>query len=226
MAIATSPPADPFADARNNMVDSQVRPNKVTDAAILSAMRTLPRERFLPVELAALAYADEDVPLGRGRVLMEPMVLARLLQTAAPVEGERVLIVGAGIGYGAAVLAACGCRVTALEEDPALAARARDALTALAPGVSLVSGPLSAGWAGGAPYDIIMIEGGVPEIPQALGGQLRNEGGRLVAVLRGAGRTGSAVLAEVTPAGLRSQPVFDCATPVLPSLARVPAFQF
>jgi protein-L-isoaspartate(D-aspartate) O-methyltransferase len=100
--------AEFFADARANMVDSQVRPNKVTDPRILHAMRTLPRERFLPPALASLAYADEDVPLGNGRVLMEPMVLARLLQIAAPMPGEVALVVGAGTGYGAAVLAACG----------------------------------------------------------------------------------------------------------------------
>jgi len=217
--------ADIYAAARQNMVDSQIRPNKVTDPAILAAMGSLQRERFLPPGSAALAYADGDVPLPGGRVLIEPMVLARLLQTAEPRAGERVLVVAAGAGYGAAVLAACGCRVTALEEDAGLAAQAREVLMDIAPGVSVVSGPLDAGWTAGAPYDLIVIEGGVPEIPAALAGQLRNEGGRLVAVIR-SGRTGQAVLAETTPAGLRAQPVFDCATPVLPSLRAAPVFQF
>src|ERR1700721_1328189 len=96
-------PTDYFADARNHMVDSQIRPNRVTDPRILSAMRRLPRERFLPPAAVALAYADEDVPLGGGRFLMEPMVLARLLQAAALRDNERVLVVGAGTGYAAAV---------------------------------------------------------------------------------------------------------------------------
>ena len=104
-----------FADARNRMVDSQVRPNKVTDPRVLSAMRELPRERFLPARLRPRAYVDEDVPLGGGRVLMEPLVIARLVQLAAPSAGERALVVGAGVGYGSAVLARCGVRVTALE---------------------------------------------------------------------------------------------------------------
>jgi protein-L-isoaspartate(D-aspartate) O-methyltransferase len=217
---------DLFADARNHMVDSQIRPNKVTDPRILSSMRRLKRERFLPPNLAPLAYSDEDVPLGGGRYLMEPMVLARLIQLAAVMAGERVLVVGAGLGYGAAVLAACGARVVALEEDPALLALARTALIEAAPGVSLEAGKLEAGWPAGAPYDVILIEGAVHTIPPAIGGQLRAEGGRLVGVICGAGRTNQAVLAEPTPAGLRAQPVFDCATPPLPMLLPAPAFQF
>jgi protein-L-isoaspartate(D-aspartate) O-methyltransferase len=218
--------ADPFAAARQHMVDSQVRPNKVNDPRILDAMRSIPRERFVPADRLALAYVDEDVPLGGGRVLIEPMVIARLLQVLEPRAGERALVVAAGAGYGAALLARCGCRVTALEEDPGLLAMAQDALMEVAPSVAVVSGPLAAGWPASAPYDIILIEGGVPEIPAALAGQLGNAGGRLVAVLRGAGRTGQAVLAEVTSGGLRAQPIFDCATPILPSLQPAPVFEF
>src|SRR4051812_23144263 len=218
--------ADLFADARKRMVDSQLRPNKVTDPRIVAAMRRLPRERFLPASLAPLAYADEDVPLGNGRVLMEPMVIARLIQLAAPVEGERALVVAAGAGYGAAVLAACGVRVTAVEDDQALLALARRALTDIAPGVTVAANPIEGGWPSGAPYDIILIEGAVPEIPAAIAAQLRDQGGRLVTVICGPGRTGQAVLAEATPVGPRAQPVFDCATPVLPALLPAPAFEF
>jgi protein-L-isoaspartate(D-aspartate) O-methyltransferase len=218
--------ADYFADARKRMVDSQIRPNKVTDPRVLAAMRRLPRESFLPPTVASLAYADEDVPLGNDRFMMEPMVIARLIQLAEPREGDRALVVGAGGGYGAAVLAACGARVTALEEDRELHALARSALMAEAPSVTLVGGPLSAGWPSGAPYDVIMIEGAVSEIPSAIGAQLRNEGGRLVTVLRGAGRVSQAVLAEVSPAGLRAQAAFDCGTPALPSLIPSPVFEF
>lgn len=218
--------ADYFADARAHMVDSQIRPNKVTDPRILQAMRSLPRERFVSAALAPLAYADEDVPLGNGRVLMEPMVLARLLQVAAPVAGEVVLVIAAGTGYGAAVLAACGARVTALEEDPTLFAQARAVLAELAPGVTVVSGPLAAGWPAEGPYDVILIEGAVREIPPAIAQQLRADGGRLVGVLTGQNGTSRAVLAEATPAGLRAAPIFDCATPLLPSLLPAPAFVF
>ena len=216
--------SDHHADARKHMVDSQIRPNKVTDPRILAAMRHLPRERFLPASLGALAYADEDVPLGNGRYLLEPMVMARLLQIAAPREGERALVVAAGSGYGAAVLSQCGPRVTAVEDDTALLALAREALAAEAPSVNLVAGPLAAGWQAGAPYDIIVIEGAVREIPPAIAKQLKTDGGRLVTVIAGPGRTNQAVLAEATPAGLRAQPVFDCGTPALPSL--LPASEF
>src|SRR5581483_3920718 len=152
---------DTFAEARNRMVNSQVRPNRVVDPRILGAMRSLPRERFLPPDRASLAYADEDVPLGNGRVLVQPMVIARMLQLAAPVQGERALVAAAGTGYGAAILAACGLRVTALEEDPALLAIARHTLQEFAPNVSVVAGPIASGWPGNAPYDVILLEGAV-----------------------------------------------------------------
>jgi protein-L-isoaspartate(D-aspartate) O-methyltransferase len=219
-------PAQAFTEARNRMVDSQVRPNKVTDPRIIGAMRWLPRERFLPPGLAPLAYADEDVPLGGGRFLLEPMVIARLVQLSAIAEGERALVVAAGPGYGSALLAACGARVTALEDDAGLLALARAALAEYAPGVSLVSGPLAAGWPAGAPYDVILIEGAVEDIPPAIGEQLRIDGGRLVTVCSDGGTGGQAVLAEATMAGLRKQPMFDCATLPIPSLVGAPGFVF
>ena len=105
-----SHPQTDFSAARTLMVDGQVRPNKVTDARVLAAMGSLPRERFVPADRTALAYSDEDVPLGGGRYLVEPMVIARLVQIAAVRTGERALVVGAGTGYGAALLAACGAK--------------------------------------------------------------------------------------------------------------------
>jgi protein-L-isoaspartate(D-aspartate) O-methyltransferase len=215
-----------FADARNCMVDSQIRPNRVADQRVLSAMRTVPRERFLPPNVLALAYADEDVPLGSGRFLMEPMVFARLLQAADLRENEQVLVVGAGTGYGAAVLRACGCRVTALEENPALLAIAGAVLPREAPGVNLVSGPLAAGWPSHAPYDLILIEGAVPEIPPALAAQARQESGRILGAIHAPGRVTQAVMGETTAFGLSVSPLFDCATPPLPSLRKAPVFSF
>jgi protein-L-isoaspartate(D-aspartate) O-methyltransferase len=217
---------DYFSDARKHMVDSQIRPNRVTDPRVLYAMRRLPRERFLPSNVASLAYADEDVPLANGRFMLEPMVLARLLQAAALRDNERVLVVGAGTGYGAAVLAACGCRVTALEDDAALAAIARDALAAEAPGVNLVSGPLSAGWPAQAPYDLVLIEGAVPAIPTALAAQTHADTGRILAAIHAEGRVTQAVIAEATPAGLGISPLFDCATQPIPSLRKPSMFVF
>jgi len=218
-------PAVAYDTARNLMVDGQVRPNKVTDPRIIGAMRSLPRERFVPPQLAPLAYSDADVPLGNGRALVEPMVIARLVQLAAIRGGERVLLVAAGSGYGAALLAACGAQVTALDDDAALLALARGALAGIA-GITLVSGPLAAGWPGGAPYDVVFVEGAVEEIPAALAAQLRPATGRLIAVRATAGQVGQAVLGEVGGAGLRLQPVFDCTAPVLAALRRVPGFVF
>jgi protein-L-isoaspartate(D-aspartate) O-methyltransferase len=215
-----------FAEARNRMVDSQIRPNKVTDPRIIAAMRRLPRELFLPSQLASLAYVDEDVPLGGGRYLIEPMVIARLVQLAAARAGERALVVAAGAGYGAALLAACGARVTALEDNTSLQAVARHVLAELAPSVSLVAGPMTSGWPPAAPYDVILIEGSVQDIPRAIGDQLHQQSGRLVTVCAGGERLGQAVLAEATPAGLRTQPMFDCATPPIPCFTQSPGFVF
>jgi protein-L-isoaspartate(D-aspartate) O-methyltransferase len=189
-------------------------------------MRQLPRERFVPPERASLAYVDEDVPLAGGRVLIEPMVIARMVQLTAVAPGERLLVVAAGTGYGAAILASCGARVTALEEDASLLAIAHERLAEFAPSVSLASGALSAGWPAGAPYDAILIEGAVQTIPPRIGEQLHRETGRLVAICIGDNGCGQAVLAEVTPAGLRAQPMFDCATPLIPELVKTPGFVF
>jgi protein-L-isoaspartate(D-aspartate) O-methyltransferase len=218
--------SDYFADARKCMVDSQIRPNRVTDPRILAAMRRLPRERFLPADAASRAYTDEDVPLGNGRFMMEPMVLAKMLQAANLRDNERVLVVGAGTGYGAAVLAACGCRVTALEEDASLFMRAQSVLSVEAPGVTLVAGPLAAGWPSMAPYDLILIEGAVSRIPAALAAQVHQESGRVLAAICGEGRITQAVMAEATAAGLGSTALFDCATPSIPSMRIAPVFAF
>lgn len=221
-----SVPPNDYAEARDMMVDSQIRPNKVTDPRILGAMRALPRERFVPLARAALAYADEDVALGGGRVLMEPMLVARLLQTAEIRPGERVLVVGAGTGYTACVIAACGAKVVALECEEDLAGHAHVLLKEFAPEVKLVIGPLAQGCAAEAPYDVVVIDGAFEELPPALTAQLRTIGGRLVGVRAGNGRIGQALLGEATATGLATQAVFDAATSVLPELRRAAAFVF
>ncbi len=222
--------ADPFAAARALMVDGQVRPNKVYDRRLLDAMRRLPRERFVPPAMMARAYADEDVPLGGGRWLTEPMVIARLLQSADVVRGERALVVGAASGYSAALLEACGAQVTALEEEPALLGAMRPLLASLAAGVTVVEGPLVAGWPAGAPYDLVLVDGAVEsEVPAAIVAQLRpaspQGGGRLVTVRR-RGAMGQGCVAEAVAGVLRFQPMFDCATPLLAPLHRAAGFVF
>jgi protein-L-isoaspartate(D-aspartate) O-methyltransferase len=218
-----------YAAARDTMVDGQLRPNKVVDARIIRAMRTLPRERFVPSPLRSQAYIDEDLPLGNGRFLIEPLVLARLIQLARVQGGERALVVGAGAGYGAAVLAACGAAVTALEQDSELLALGRAVLPEVAPAVILQEGGLAAGAPG--PWDVVLIEGAVPEIPHAIGASVNPHGGRLVVVLAAQPGLGKGVLAEPIDPGahdpvLRAQPQFDCATPFLPPFVKQPGFRF
>ena len=219
-----------FAAARQHMVASQVRPNQVTDPRILEAMHQLPRERFVPPGMQARAYADADVPLGGGRYLTAPMVIARLVQATGARPGERALVVAAGSGYGAALLAACGAQAIALEQDPELIAQARGVLPELAPSVMIVTGPLAAGWKAGAPYDIVLIDGAAEDIPPALIDQVKRDGGRIVAVRAFPDAVSHAALGEVVPAEgavrVAWQPLFDCATPALPAFRRAPSFVF
>jgi protein-L-isoaspartate(D-aspartate) O-methyltransferase len=217
-------PAPDFAVARQLMVDGQLRPSKVTDPLVLAAMRTLPREAFVPPTLAPLAYIDADVRLTPTRCMTKPLVLARLVQLAAPRPGETVLLVGAGSGYGAAVLAACGAQVTALEEDSFLLGLAAAALHGAA-GVTLVHGPLAEGWPAGAPYDLVMIEGSVRAVPERIGRQVAQTG-RLVAVVAPEAGRSAAVLAEPSVGGLAVRAMFDAVAPKLPSLWPAPSFAF
>jgi protein-L-isoaspartate(D-aspartate) O-methyltransferase len=214
-----------FAHARNLMVDGQLRPTNVNDQRVLDAMRTLPRERFVPSHLAGLAYIDDDLEIAPGRFMLKPLVLARLIQLAAPVAGEAALVVGAGSGYGAAVLAACGAQVIALEEDAALVDLGRAALAESNAGVTLELGSLADGWPGRAPYDVVVIEGAVRAIPERLARQVAATG-RLVTVLAPAGGGSYAVIAEPSAGGLAVRPAFDATAPLLPALRPVPSFAF
>lgn len=215
-------------ETRQFMVDGQIRPNRVSDPRILAAMRELERERFLPPGLAHLAYVDQDVKLGGGRFVTEPLVIARMVQLGAPQATERVLLVASGTGYGAALLALCGADVVALEEDAGLRQIAAGALAGLDFGagrVRQVAGPLAAGWAEGGPYDLVLIEGAVQEIPAAIAAQIKPHG-RLVAVLAVPGAGRQIMQAEALPGGLRLRPAFDCNTPFLPALLPQPGFVF
>jgi protein-L-isoaspartate(D-aspartate) O-methyltransferase len=216
-----------FAAARRFMVDGQLRPNKVTDPRIIAAMLDLPRERFLPPGLAPRAYQDEDVALPGGRALMEPMVLARLVQLLAVRRGEKALVLGAGTGYGAALLARIGAAVTAVEDDGALLAIARAALPAVteAAEITLIEASPVAGHAAGTPYDAILIEGEVPEVPRSILEQLA-EGGRLATVLRDRPPARHAILTRRVGESFTTTPAFDCATVALPAFQPKAQFTF
>ena len=163
-----------FAAARHNMVESQVRPNGITDHRIIDAMALVEREAFVPDERRTIAYLDEDVLLKDGRYLIEPMAFARMIHLALIKPTDRVLVVGAATGYGAKVISMLAQSVVALESDAGLADLARRHL-ADCDSVQIVEGPHAAGHAAGAPYDVIIIEGRIVAIPDSLFGQLRSE---------------------------------------------------
>ncbi len=213
-----------FAAARRNMVEHQLRTNEVTDDALLAAMAEIPRERFVPDRLRDVAYIDEDLPLKKGRFLMEPRVLARLLQLAEVKAADMVLDIGCGTGYSTAVLAKLANTVVALESDPELAARASSTLAELGiDNAIVVTAPLADGYAKQGPYDVIVFGGSLPRVPASIARQLA-EGGRLVAVIgEGMGR---GTLMTRARGIVSSRPAFDAATPILPDFAPVQGFVF
>lgn len=186
-----------FDTMRRAMVASQLRATGVNDPRVVAAMGEVARERFVPAGLAELAYADAALPLPGGRTLNSPMALGRLLTEARLDGSEHALVIGAGTGYAAAVLARLVRSVVALEEAAELTAGARAALAAGA--VEIVEGPLAEGWSACAPYDFVLIDGAVEELPQAIVDQVA-DGGRIALGLLDRGVTRLAVARAVAGA--------------------------
>ena len=217
-AMTAHSPIPDFAAARAAMVESQLRPQGVTDPAVLDAMGSVPREDFLPPETRPLAYVDRAVLMGDGRFLPAPAVLGSLLTQMMAVSGQRALVIGAGTGYSAAVLGAMGLAVAALESSPGLAAAAREN------GIEVVEGPLEAGWKKGAPYDQILIDGAVECIPDAIVDQLAN-GGRLGTALVDRGIT-RLIVGRKAAGAFGYLSMSDAGVPALPGFTRPRAFIF
>ena len=173
-----------FSQARQTMVDCQIRPTKVTDENIIDAFATVPREAFVGRNQRAIAYVDEDLPLPGGRCMMEAMVLARLIQALAVDKNDNVLVVGAATGYGAAIMARLAGSVIAVETRAQMVEKAQETLVSIGTDNAVaIKGRLTEGFANEGPYDAILIEGAVETVPERILEQLGN-GGRLVAVWR------------------------------------------
>ena len=211
-------PIPDFAAARLAMIESQLRPQGVTDPAVLAAMGEIAREQYLPEGTRPLAYSDRAVAIGDGRFLTPPTMLGQWLAQMKPEAGQRALVVGAGTGYSSAGLARMGREVTALESSAELAARAREL------GVTVVEGPLEAGWKKAAPYDRILIDGAVEVIPDAIVDQLADHGQLGTALIdRGVARL---IIGRKAGGAFGHLSLGDAGTPALPGFSRPKAFTF
>lgn len=216
---------------RHNMVESQIRPSDVTDRRIIRAMTDLPREAFVPAQHRAVAYMDNPVPLilsANGQVqraMLPPRTQAKMIQLAALESGQAAMVVGAGTGYAAAVLARLARKVVAVEVDQGMADRAKATFAAeKITNATVAAGPLMAGSRNDGPFDAILVEGAVTEAPQELLDQLK-EGGRLVAIVP-TGATGKVTIWTRSHGTYTSREVFDATAGILPGFERKPAFTF
>jgi len=214
-----------YALQRFNMVETQVRPNDVTDPRIHAALLDVERERFVPTARRAIAYADTAVEVSPGRYLPDPRTFSKLLQLAAIQPSDKALDVGCATGYSTAVLARLAKSVVALEQDADLVRIAAETVPAVAASnATVVQGGLTEGYKAKAPYDIIFINGAVEAVPDSLLGQLA-EGGRLVAIVR-QGAQGRAQLFVRENGRVGSREDFDSGTPLLAGFRKVVGFVF
>jgi protein-L-isoaspartate(D-aspartate) O-methyltransferase len=211
------------ATARRMMVDGQVRTADVHNPDLIAAMLDVPRERFVPPRLSDQAYVDSDLEIAKGRSILKPMVLAKLIQAAQLQPDNHVLDVGCGLGYSSAILARLAGSVVALEEDAGLARAAKEAL-ASATNVVVVNGKLAEGWPAAAPYDFILLNGATEVAPETFAGQLKPSG-RLACIL-GRAPAAKATIFRLAEGRLVGRPIFDAAAAVLPGFAASPAFVF
>lgn len=204
------------------MIESQLMPCGVVSPLVVTGFHSVPREDYVPAERRNVAYVDAAQPLADGREIMPPLSLGRLLEAAQPQPGERALVVMAGTGYAAAVLAAMAVDVTAVEPDPALAAVARKNL---GDSVTVIEGAAEAGHAAGAPYDLLLVDGAIDVLPPALVAQLA-DGGRAAAVLRGTDGVLRASIGRKAAGLLYFDPVAEAGAPLLAPFLKREGFRF
>lgn len=214
-----------FATARQNMIDSQIKPFSVTDARVLEAFATVEREAFVPSERQGLAYVGEDLPVGEGRYLIEPPAYARLLQ-AAEIEADHIVLdVGALTGYTSTILARLAKAVFAVDEAEWVNKAKKITAKTEAHNIVFVPGNLANGCSQHAPYDVIVINGAVQTIPQALVNQLK-DGGKIATFFRDDKGESHAVIYHKHKGDLRKQIIFDAFVPVLNGFEKAEGFTF
>lgn len=212
-----------YAARRTMMVDAQVRPSDVTKFPIIEAMLSTPRELFVPQERQEAAYLGENIPLGGSRVLLEPRTFAKMLDAIDVQPEDLVLDLGAAQGYSAAVLARMAAAVVAVEEDEELSADSQQVLSELgADNVILHQAKLAEGATEHGPYDVVIIEGAVEHLPEAITGQLK-EGGRIVALFA-EGHLGVVRVGYKIDGRVNWRFAFNAGAPVLPGFERHAAF--
>lgn len=213
-----------FTARRTMMVDTQVRPSDVTKFPIIEAMLTVPREEYVPSAQREAAYMGENLDLGQGRVMLEPRTLAKMLDALAIGPSELVLDIGSALGYSAAVIAHMAEAVVAVEEDEAMVADAQDTLLEMGSDNAVVhQGPLIEGAEAHGPYDVIVVQGGVAEMPAAILAQLK-DGGRIGGLFM-EGALGEVRIGYKRDGVVSWRMAFNAAAPVLPGFARDVAFQ-
>lgn len=213
-----------FSQRRTMMVDTQVRPSDVTKFPIIDAMLTVPREEFVPATLREAAYVGENLALGARRVILEPRTLAKMLDALDISNEDLVLDVGSALGYSSAVIAHIAEAVVAVEEQEDLAREAQESLAgANADNVVMHVGPLTEGAAQHGPYDVIVVQGGIMELPESIEDQLKN-GGR-IACLFMQGVLGEVRIGRKQNNKISWRAAFNAGAPVIPGFEREDAFQ-
>jgi len=212
-----------YATARENMVENQLRPSNIHDPLVIEAFREVPREIFLPARLRSVAYQDEDIDLGGGRHLIEPLVLARLMQASRPSAGDVALVIGCDTGYAAAMLSSLVATVFLLMPDDDAVAPIEARFDEFGfDNIVVQVGRAADGLAKQAPFNLILLAGSVVEPPAALLGQLE-DGGRLAAVVE-LGRAGKVTVFEKVGGVLGRRQPYDARTPLIPELVPRSAF--
>ncbi len=215
-----------FERARFNMVEQQIRPWEVLDQDVLDLLMTVKREEFVPAAYKTLAFADIEIPIGCGQVMLKPVIEGKVLQALQLKRSDSVLEVGAGSGYFAALLAARTDWVRTVEIEPELARLAADNLARYGvANVIVEEGDAARGWSARAPYDVIVVSGGLPMLPQSLLAQLK-VGGRLFAFVGEAPVMKARLVTCVAEGQFSSEDIFETVVPMLKNAQRNDEFRF